>query len=200
VKHSFIMLAAAPLLAACQSNDGPIAPEPTTAPAEEEPIVEKASGLAKVAAVQGKEVQSDMDFSKEMQGAKPGEVRGFENEDGTRAYVLKTDGKTSAKQFAAYVFTKQEKLSIDPAELSKAAIQIAEQNGMGSDPDKALPPNEQVVCQLKFFAKLVKSNKGAMNALKDAGAPAAGGNMSAGSKKALGIAPRPANSGGLDVD
>jgi hypothetical protein len=204
MRHLTISLASTALLAACQSNDGPVAPEPTPAPAEEEAIIEKASGLqpvAKVAAIQGKAVQDDMDFAKEMQGAKPGEIRGFENEDGTKAYVLKTNGRTTAVQFAAYVFNKQEKLGLDPAALKQAAIQISKQNGMDADPDKKLPPNMQIVCELKLFENLVKSNKGAISALKDSPglSPTAGdAGISAGSKKALGYTPPMA--GGLDID
>lgn len=162
--------------------------------------------VSKVTGKQG--VTNDYDFTQEMQGAKLGEVRGFENQDGTKAYVLRTDGDTSCRQFADYVFNKQEKMELDGGQLRQVAIALAKQNGLGDiDPDAKAPANRDLVCQLRDFAKLVNGNADAKNELSTGRAGhgsgfggIGGGNMSAGSKKALGYATPGGMGSGLDID
>ncbi len=165
-----------------------------------------------VSKVQGRQgVSNDYDFTKEMEGAKAGEVRGFENPDGTKAYVLRTDGNTSCKDFADYVFNKREGGELDGNQLRNVAIALAKQNGLGNiDPDDHVPANRDLVCQLRDFAKLVNSNADAKAEIRSSGrsssgsgfgAISGGGNMDVGTKKVLGYAPPSGGmGGGLDID
>ena len=54
--------------------------------------------VANVAAVTGKSNQDDMNFSKEMEGAKPGELHGFKSEDGSATFGFNGDGITSTTE------------------------------------------------------------------------------------------------------
>lgn len=195
MRHLFILFAGATLLFSCQSNDGPISQEAVRAPVEQGPKSEnpiRTYSVADVAAKGG--VQDKMNFANEMQGAKPGEVRGFLDDDGTKAYVLKTDGKTTPRQFADYVFNKQEKMNFGPDELLQKALELMKHNGLEADPDKPMGANQKIVCQLKFFARFVKQ-KGTIPAVKDSPSAAT---QTGGSKKTLGYTPP--KTSGLDID
>ena len=58
-----------------------------------------AGGTAAIAGVSG--TGSTSEYSQEMAGAKPGEVRGFVDPDGSTSYTLKSDGQTEPKPFAS---------------------------------------------------------------------------------------------------
>jgi hypothetical protein len=196
MRHLFILFAGATLLFSCQSNDGPISQEVVPAPIEQGPKSEnpiRSYSVADVAAKGG--VQGKMNSANEMQGAKPGEVRGFLDDDGTKSFVLKTDGKTTPRQFADYVFNKQEKMNIDPDELLQKALELMKHNGIEADPDKPMGVNQEIVCRLKLFASFVKPKKGTIPALKDSPISAT---KTGGSKKALGYTTP--TTGGLDID
>jgi hypothetical protein len=203
MRHLIIMFASAALLNACQSNDGPTAPEGEPAQAEEQPVIEKASELGPVSGIGGvgkpTSPQDQLEsFEESMKGAEPGEVRGFVNPDGDTAYALLANGEISFQEFAEHVFNKKEGLSLSPDELRKTAQQLAEQNEMKIDLDKPIPANTRVVCELKHFQSLVKFKQdGAAVPVSTSKTVTLDGGVSVPTTVTGGSAPRV---GGLDID
>jgi len=69
-----------------------------SAPPEGDPGAEDLSDESPVQAVSSTAAETSTDFTAEMTGAQPGEVRGFaEEEDGSQTYELKTDGRNESQ-------------------------------------------------------------------------------------------------------
>jgi hypothetical protein len=199
MRHAIIVLTCATLLLACQTSEieqTVPADEPTGA-ALDDGVVErtaKTGPVASVASTVGS--PSTAKYSESMAGAKPGEVRGFTGADGSKVWGLMPNGETTLRQFAEYVFNKKENLGISPAEIEKIAITLGKLNGIPPDPDSKPKANSVVVCELKFFPKLLK-RKGSQNLPASSTPSAPAGGSSA--KKMVGGSSAPTNSG-LDID
>jgi len=147
MRRPILLFACAALVLACQSTDGPpqAAGDPGVVRFSNDPI----SG---VGGVSSSDPAAQLDA---LRNAPPGALRLYEETDGDKVYGFKPDGKTTPAQLATRI-SNLESLSLDPAALRKAALQVCAHNGIASGPDAPIPARRIVVCQLKEFAALVK--------------------------------------------
>ena len=134
-------------------------------------------------------------YSSEMDDARSGELRGFENQDGNQSYVLLSDGSTIITIFGERVEMRIKcKDLLKPTEVEEFYKQVLElehyRAGRDPLPDEEIYDFEVTVGRRKFFVRISKK------ALTDF--PYVTKAMSAGSRKALGSSLSAL--GGLDID
>ena len=104
------------------------------------PSAPQVSGASGVSGARGRGSMGEMDYSASMEGAKPGEVRGFINPDGDTAYAMLSNGDIGFTQFSQYVFNKEGMNLEDSAPGTKPILElrmVAADAGLGESGESA---------------------------------------------------------------
>ena len=92
-------------------------------------------------------------FETDMTGASSGEVRGFENDDGTKAYVLRSDGNIGFSEFSEYVLQKNEIEAQE--EDSGSDLNARESTSESQGESEASRQNEQAIQDLTRLTQVI---------------------------------------------
>jgi hypothetical protein len=163
MRNAIITFACATLLLACETSetDQTVPANEPSGAAQDDGVIPRSAPNEPVASVASEdESQTSQSYSESMAGAKPGEVRGFMDTDGSKVWGFKSNGEITLRQLAELVFNQKESLDLSPADIERVATTLAKQNGIQPDPDSKPKANSVVVCELKYFAELFEG-KGA---------------------------------------